>query len=139
MSPRRQRTTWLAAVVAVALPVVAVAGFLLLDHLYPPDLSRLQSLSREVVDREGQRLRAYLSADGYRRLRTSPDAVEPIYLEMLIAFEDKRFRSHWGVDPSALLRAAWQAARAGRVVSGASTLTCSWSSTTPSRKSWRST
>jgi len=123
MSPRRQRTVWLAAVVAVALPVVVVAGFLLLDRLYPPDLSRLQSLSREVVDREGQRLRAYLSADGYRRLQTSPDAVEPIYLEMLIAFEDKRFRAHWGVDPWALLRAAWQAARAGRVVSGASTLT----------------
>ncbi len=38
-------------------------------------------------------------------------------------FEDRRFFHHPGVDPLAVLRAAWQNLRAGRVVSGASTLT----------------
>ena len=42
---------------------------------------------------------------------------------MLVAAEDRRFRWHPGVDPFALSRAAVQWARAGRVVSGGSTLT----------------
>ena len=42
---------------------------------------------------------------------------------MLLAYEDKRFESHWGVDPLALLRAMGQFATRGHVVSGASTLT----------------
>ena len=32
--------------------------------------------------------------------------VDPRYLEMLIAYEDRRFREHHGVDPLALARAA---------------------------------
>ena len=42
---------------------------------------------------------------------------------MLIAYEDRRFRSHGGVDWRAFARAAWQAVRRGHVVSGGSTLT----------------
>gem|GEM_PF-4511940 len=57
------------------------------------------------------------------RLATSLDAVDPGYLAMLIAREDRRFYRHPGIDPLALLRAAGQAVRHGRVVSGGSTLT----------------
>ena len=41
----------------------------------------------------------------------------------LLAFEDKRFEQHRGVDPLAIARAVRLNARAGRVVSGGSTLT----------------
>ena len=41
----------------------------------------------------------------------------------LIAFEDRHFYYHWGVDPAAICRAMYQNLRAGRVVSGGSTLT----------------
>ncbi|MCU5788799.1 transglycosylase domain-containing protein, partial [Alloalcanivorax marinus] len=41
----------------------------------------------------------------------------------LITFEDRRFYAHPGVDPLAIGRAAVANARAGRVVSGGSTLT----------------
>ncbi len=41
---------------------------------------------------------------------------------MLVAYEDKRFWEHSGVDPLALLRAAGQFAGNGRIVSGGSTL-----------------
>jgi len=37
-------------------------------------------------------------------------------------FEDKRFESHWGVDPGALYRATTQNLKAGKIVSGGSTL-----------------
>uniref|UniRef100_UPI003AA81155 transglycosylase domain-containing protein n=1 Tax=Thalassospira alkalitolerans TaxID=1293890 RepID=UPI003AA81155 len=42
---------------------------------------------------------------------------------MLIAYEDKRFYSHHGVDPLAMLRATAQAVRHGEIISGGSTLT----------------
>ncbi|MDW8479846.1 MAG: transglycosylase domain-containing protein [Xanthomonadales bacterium] len=62
------------------------------------------------------------AADRHWRLRASLERVSPLYLEALLALEDRRFRLHPGVDPLAALRAAWQNLRAGRVVSGASTL-----------------
>ena len=40
-----------------------------------------------------------------------------------IAVEDRRFRTHNGVDPRGLLRAFWHNARAGGVVQGGSTIT----------------
>ncbi len=42
-----------------------------------------------------------------------------------VEVEDRRFRDHGGIDWAALLRATVQNARAGRVVSGASTITTS--------------
>ncbi|WP_208999986.1 penicillin-binding protein 1C [Roseibium hamelinense] len=43
--------------------------------------------------------------------------------KLLIAYEDKRFYDHAGVDWTAMARALWQGVSRGRVVSGASTLT----------------
>ena len=63
------------------------------------------------------------AGDGRWRLPVAPAAVDRTYLEMLIAYEDRRFRHHRGIDPLALLRAAAQALRHGRIVSGGSTLT----------------
>ncbi len=79
--------------------------------------------SVEVLDRDGILLRAYTVADGRWRLALPPDKVDPLYLQMLLAYEDKRFRDHAGVDPRSMLRAVLQAAWNGRVVSGGSTLT----------------
>ncbi len=79
--------------------------------------------SVEVLDRDGDLLRAYTVADGRWRLALPPDRVDALYLRMLLAYEDKRFRDHPGVDARSLLRAVLQAAWNGRVVSGGSTLT----------------
>ena len=77
----------------------------------------------EVVDRNGKLLRAYQVADGRWRLAVNVAEVDPRFISMLIAFEDKRFYRHQGVDFWAMSRAAFQAAWNGRVVSGGSTLT----------------
>lgn len=79
--------------------------------------------SAEVRDHSGVLLRVFPVENGRWRLRTGLKDVDPAYLEMLLAVEDKRFWSHAGVDPLAVLRAVGQAVRHGRVVSGASTLT----------------
>ena len=48
----------------------------------------------------------------------------PAYVpQAIIAIEDRRFRSHFGVDPIGLVRAMVENLRAGRVVQGGSTLT----------------
>ena len=75
----------------------------------------------EVLARDGSLLRAFQVSDG--RWRLAAGAVDPVFVEMLIAWEDRRFRDHSGVDVIALLRAGAQAVRHGRVVSGGSTLT----------------
>ncbi|THD85746.1 penicillin-binding protein 1C [Aliigemmobacter aestuarii] len=88
------------------------------------DLPLLQiETSVEVVDRNGTLLRPYMVADGRWRMAVTPDQVDPAYIAMLIAYEDKRFLSHGGVDPQAMARAVAQAVWNGRVVSGGSTLT----------------
>lgn len=83
----------------------------------------LQETSVEVRDRAGQVLRVYTVADGRWRFSTKPDAVDANYLDMLLAYEDKRFYRHKGVDTLAMLRAVGQALWNGRIISGGSTLT----------------
>jgi penicillin-binding protein 1C len=79
--------------------------------------------SVEVLDRSGVLLRAFQVEDGRWRLAVDQGSVDPAYLAMLVAYEDRRFYAHPGVDLRSLLRAAVQAAWNGRVVSGGSTLT----------------
>ena len=83
----------------------------------------VHATSPEVRDRNGHLLRAYTIENGLWRMDVSSDQVDPLFFEMLIAYEDKRFYSHSGVDLRATLRAAGQAIRNGEIVSGASTLT----------------
>jgi penicillin-binding protein 1C len=49
--------------------------------------------------------------------------VDPIFVKTLVAYEDRRFREHHGVDVKALFRAAFQLVTHGHPVSGASTIT----------------
>ena len=47
----------------------------------------------------------------------------PQLIQAILAIEDERFESHWGVDPRAVLRALYQNIRSGSVVQGGSTIT----------------
>jgi penicillin-binding protein 1C len=90
--------------------------------MLPPDLSRLGVMGTEVDDAAGRPLALLPAPGGVWRFRTSAGEVSPALLDMLIAVEDRRFWLHPGVDPVALVRAVGQMLRAGRVVSGGSTL-----------------
>ena len=89
-----------------------------------PPLPRAETLpvSVEVIDRDGRLLRPYATADGRWRLRARIEDVDPRYVRMLIAYEDRRFYEHYGVDPVAMIRAAWQLIAHREIVSGASTI-----------------
>jgi penicillin-binding protein 1C len=111
------------ATVAIA-SVVTTIGFALWVHvLGPVPLGERIKFSTVVVDRNGRLLRPYATLDGRWRLPATVADVDPRYLDLLIAYEDKRFRSHHGVDPLAVVRAAAQLVTHGRIVSGGSTIT----------------
>lgn len=112
---------WLLA--GIVLAASALAGGAVLDRLYPPDLSRFHDRSTLVVDADGRILRAFTSSDDRWRLLAGPQDVDPLFLKLLLAYEDRRFRWHPGVDPLSMLRAMGQFIAHGEIVSGASTLT----------------
>jgi penicillin-binding protein 1C len=114
-------TLWSVAVGA-ALAVSAYAALEWADRAFPPPLPEKLAVSTEVVDRDELLLRAYATPDGYWRLQADLEKVDRQFVDMLIAYEDKRFWDHPGVDVLALGRAALQLGGNGRIVSGGSTL-----------------
>lgn len=118
------RLTWLTARRLSALgllPLIAVsiAGGSRSGLLAPsPSLvlyDRHGSFLAEVESRDGGGAdRGY----GYWTLQALP----PRVVAATLALEDRRFWQHPGVDPFAVVRAAWQNLQSGRRVSGASTI-----------------
>jgi penicillin-binding protein 1C len=91
--------------------------------LGPAPLGNDIAFSTRVLDRDGRLLRAYAASEGRWRLPARVADVDPRFFAMLFAYEDKRFRTHPGVDALALARAAFQLVTSGRIESGGSTLT----------------
>lgn len=106
----------------VGAAVLAGAGLWLFSGT-APDGGRAEAISPLVLAADGGVLRGFLARDERWRLPAGVANVDPLYLTLLEAAEDHRFRRHYGVDPLAVLRATAQMLRHGRVISGASTLT----------------
>ena len=109
--------------IALATLVAVAAGVWTLDRALPPDMTRLQAHGTEYLDRQGRLLALRPAPGGVWRLPTRVQDVDPAFVERLLATEDRSFWHHPGVNPLALVRAALQDLRAGRIVSGGSTLT----------------
>jgi penicillin-binding protein 1C len=107
--------------VATVVLCAAVASLILLP--LPGELIR--PTSQTVFDRRGEILRMYPTEDngGMLRLSVSSEELPQHLVDALLTFEDKRFFWHFGIDPIAVLRSTILNLRAGRIVSGASTLT----------------
>lgn len=113
-SRRRRLAVWGGG--AAAFVVVAGIATRLPDPLFDDPVSSV------LEARDGSLLGARIASDGQWRF-PGRDSVPAKFATALTAAEDKRFRSHPGVDPIALARAMWSNLRAGTVVSGGSTIT----------------
>lgn len=103
--------------------VAGIACLLFVGYLccLPRQLFRVP-YATVVADRHNELLGARIATDG--QWRFPPRDTVPTKVEAcLVAFEDHRFYKHWGVDLLAVARATRQNIKAGRVVSGGSTLT----------------
>lgn len=81
-----------------------------------------RSYSAVAYSKEGELLGARIANDGQWRFPELKEVPEK-YKAAILVFEDERFHYHPGVDPIAILRAIVQNVRAGKVESGASTIT----------------
>ena len=115
------RATGWAAMLAGA--AVALAVWWLVRPLPAGMLTAGPAPGLVLLDRYGQTLRSTRAADGSRRRWVTLDAMDPDVIAAFLAVEDRRFYRHRGIDPRAAGRAAWLNLRAGRVVSGGSTIT----------------
>lgn len=91
---------------------------------WPLDADRLQEAtvrSKQILDRNGVLLREIRPTG--RGIPVAFNDVSPHTISALIATEDRRFHQHIGVNPLAILRAAFDNTQSGKVISGASTLT----------------
>lgn len=103
--------------------VFSLLGFLLVWYLFSLPRTLFDSpYSTLVSDRNGELLGARIASDGQWRFPPA-DSIPEKYKICLIQFEDRYFRYHPGVNPLSLGRAMVQNIRAGRVVSGGSTIT----------------
>src|SRR5579864_6308691 len=117
-----RRTGGMALTAACLALAVSFAAWV--ASLGPLPLRQAREVSTTFVDRHGKLLRAYAMADGRWRLPVHASTeVDPTYLKLLFAYEDRRFYSHGGVDVLALGRAAFQLVTSGHIVSGGSTIT----------------
>ncbi len=117
---RSARFSWILAAVLFLTALARDQFDQWIDQTNLPVL--ISTTSPEIRDRNGELLRVFTVEDGRWRLAVSGDAVDPLFLEMLVAFEDKRFYRHSGVDLIAMTRAVGQAVTNGQVISGGSTL-----------------
>lgn len=120
----RMRLDWFKPPSCLALAAALVLTLLCGYSLRPIEAAALAQGTRTIdfSDRSGLPLGS-ISGDGDRETSPVPlERVAPIFLQALLAAEDRRFFSHGAVDWFTALRAFVESARSGRTPHGASTL-----------------
>lgn len=104
--------------------LATILMLLVADLIWPLKLPEQdKSFAAVITSNKGKLLRAFADKQGIWRYPIQVEQVSPKYLEALIAYEDRYFYQHPGVNPFSLIRAAYQWIQQGRIISGGSTLT----------------
>lgn len=111
-----------AVLAVIAAPFVLVALVALFTPL-PPELREPAPPSLRVLAKDGKLLREVRADDGARARPLPLSAYPKRVTDAVLAAEDRHFRSHFGVDVLAVMRAAASNVVHLRVMSGASTIT----------------
>jgi penicillin-binding protein 1C len=114
---------WRRARRGLAILGLALASLVAIRLLPHPTLRARVPLSTAVTAADGTLLRLTLAADGQYRLWTPLEGVSPLLVEATLLYEDRHFAWHPGVDPIALVRAAFATYLSGGRRIGGSTLT----------------
>lgn len=116
---RAIKVVMVVAAISLLSALVAIYAVPFDESLLKPD----HHTSTRYVDRHGYALREVLSPQQTRARWLDLSQLSPQLIAATLAAEDKRFYSHWGVDPVAILRSFVYNTRRGGVVTGASTVT----------------
>lgn len=133
ISPGKKRVRRMRKLVVVPVfsgLVALAAGLYSVSKSYVPFPSETFPLEKTAEPPTGRQLvlldsdgRPFAQRGGCYDKPVSMDEVPPHLVDALLATEDRRFYSHYGIDPVGILRAAHTNLRVGKVVQGGSTLT----------------
>lgn len=101
--------------------LVLLSALWFVDRIDPLPMPK-DDMARVVVAQDGTPLWRFADHNGVWRYSVRLDQVSPYYIDALLAYEDRWFYQHPGINPLAIARAAWQNLRGGQIVSGGSTL-----------------
>ena len=90
---------------SVYISTVLFLIFLLLNFIFP--LREVTDYSQLVTADDGTVLCAYLNKDDKWRMYTELDEITPELSKAIVYKEDKYFYYHIGVNPAAIIRAAY--------------------------------
>ena len=110
---------WWGGWLALFTFILGLSGQVLIDHHQLP-VERATQQSLVLLDSQDDWLHVRVQ-DGIYRVEPR-GRVSETYQRLLIAYEDRRFYSHFGLDLRAIARATLENIRHGSVTSGASTL-----------------
>jgi penicillin-binding protein 1A len=127
--PRRQRLRFTHLVVAAAVYATLAAtlalgaAFAYYTSAIPDPLALRQKKENAPVVRILARDGSVLAERGGAAPYVPIDLLPRHLVDAVLAIEDRRFFSHWGIDPAGLSRAIVTNLRAGRIVQGGSSIT----------------
>ncbi|MER2998190.1 penicillin-binding protein 1C [Pontibacter populi] len=114
-----KKNRWLLGTALVLLFPIVV--FIVLNKLYPLTIN--VSYSPVITASDGSVINAFLSSDDKWRMQLEPDEIIPVLKQAVLLKEDRYFYYHPGVNPAAIVRAAFNNLTTGKTTSGASTIT----------------
>lgn len=119
---RRPLVTGVLAVCGVA--AILLGGFVIWVLATLPPLGGIVTENeRRAITVEADDGRVFATRGVFRGRKLAEADMPPHLEQAIIAIEDRRFYSHWGVDPRGLARAIWRNLASGGVREGASTIT----------------
>ncbi|MCJ2051854.1 PBP1A family penicillin-binding protein [Methylobacterium sp. J-070] len=125
-APRRPRRIPILRIAAAAilLPVLALAIYLLAALLTLPPLGgAVVETGQRAITVESDDGRVFATRGSFRGQKLTAADLPPHLAQAIVAIEDRRFYSHWGIDLRGLVRAAWRNLAGGGVREGGSTIT----------------
>src|SRR5712691_11839736 len=110
-------------VIASGIGVAALWAYTILHRSLPQvsALETFQPIQGSKIYDDNDELLTELHVE--RRIFAPLARIPKSLKDAIIATEDRRFSSHWGVDPVGIARAVYQNYRRGRIVEGGSTIT----------------
>ncbi len=114
------RRRWRLILAAVVLTIVALGIWLVVTAPLGRALEPLKNPSLVLLDATGHPI---ARRGDYKEAPVTIAELPKYVPAAIIAIEDRRFYSHWGIDPQGIARALFRNAAAGGVSQGGSTLT----------------
>ncbi|SFG28317.1 PBP1A family penicillin-binding protein [Methylobacterium gossipiicola] len=121
---QRRRPILPALLALVGLPLALLAGLVLYSFATLPPLGGVAAeTGQRALTVEADDGRVFATRGTFQGQKLTAADLPPRMAQAIIAIEDRRFRSHWGVDPRGLVRALWRNATGGGIREGGSTIT----------------